>query len=199
MKILRIFAIIALLLPVCSCVPLSSFYPLWDEQHAAFEPKLLGEWLDKDAGSDPVLKFTEAAGKTYQVVYAEKEKDSGKKVESVYTAKLVRLGKHLLLDFIGDEATLDKRGGNEAYQSLVLTHFFVRLNLDGDTLKLAYLDDEKFEKKVLKKEIDLPILKRDDTILLTAETSKIQQALSRFVEDKELWGDDMVMSRRPGE
>jgi hypothetical protein len=195
MKILRIAAIIALLLPACSCVPLSSFFPLWDEQHAAFEAHLLGEWLDKNSNDDGVLRFTEAAGKTYQVAYTEKEKNSGKIVEIVYTAKLVRLEKHLFLDLIGDETSINKRLGEE-YQSMILTHFFYRLDLDGDTLKLASLDDEKFEKKVLKKEIDLPILKRENTILLTAETSKIQQVLSRFVEDKDLWDNDTVMSRR---
>jgi hypothetical protein len=197
MKILRIVAIIALLLQVCSCVPLSSFYPLWDKQHAAFEANLLGEWLEKDSSGDLVLRFTEAAGKTYQVAYTEKKNNSGKIVESVYTAKLVRLEKHLFLDLTCDEASFDKRMDNEAYQSLILPNFFVRVNLDGDTLKLAFLDDEKFEKKVQNKEIDLPILKRGDMILLTAETSKIQQVLSRFVEDKNLWGDDMVMSRKP--
>ena len=55
MKIFRIAVIIALLLPACSCVPLSSFYPLWDEQHAAFEPRLLGEWREKDSSVPPVL------------------------------------------------------------------------------------------------------------------------------------------------
>jgi hypothetical protein len=79
---------------------------------------------------------------------------------------------------------------------MIFMHFFARLYLDGDTLKLAFLDDEEFEKKVLKKEIDLPILKRGKTILLTAETPKIQQELSRFVEDKDLWGDDTVMLRK---
>jgi hypothetical protein len=196
MKILRIAAIIALLLPACSCVPLSSYFPLWDEQHAAFEAHLLGEWRDKDSSDDGVLRFTEAAGKTYQVAYTEKEKNSGKIVESVYMAKLVRLEKHLFLDFIGDEASINKRLGEEECQSMIFMHFFARLELDGDTLKLAFLDDEKFEKKVLKKEINLPILKRGKRMLITAETPKIQQELSHFVEDKDLWGDDTVMPRK---
>jgi hypothetical protein len=196
MKFLRIAAIIALLLSACSCVPLSSFFPLWDEQHAAFEAHLLGEWLDKDSSNEGVWRFTEAAGKTYQVALTEKEKNSGKIVESVYMAKLVRLEKHLFLDFIGDEASINKRLGDEECQSMIFMHFFARIDLDGDTLKLAFLDDEKFENKVLKKEIDLPIFKRGETFLLTAETSKIQQELSRFVEDKDLWGDDTVMFRK---
>ncbi len=195
MKIFKIAVIIALLLPACSCVPLSSFYPLWDEQHAAFESRLLGEWREKYSSDDGGLKFTELAGKTYLVTLEEKN-NSGKTIEYFYTANLVRLEKHLFLDFISNEASIDKLIAEESH-TMVLMHFFAQINLDGNTLKLALLDDEAFEKKVLKREIDLPLLKREKTILLTAETAKIQQVLSRLAEDKDLWGAPTVMYRVP--
>jgi hypothetical protein len=195
MKIIRVASIIALLLPVCGCVPIPSFYPLWDEQHAAFETKLLGEWRNADSSDDGAMSFAESAEKTYLATYSEKDEKSGKIKKSLYTAKLVRLGNHLFIDFISDEASFDKRMDNEAYQPLVPMHFFTRLELDGDILKLAFLDDERLEKRVLKKEIDLPLLKRKNTILLTAETAKIQQVLEQFAEDKDLWGELTVMHR----
>jgi hypothetical protein len=196
MKTLKLAAIMAVLLSACSCVPISSFYPLWDERHAAFEPQLLGEWRDAESRDDGAMSFAESAEKTYLVTYSEKDEKSGKIKKSLYTAKLVRLGKHLFIDFIIDEASFDKLMGKEAYQSLVPMHFFNRIELDGDILKIAFLDDERFEKKVSKKEIDLPLLKRKNIILLTAETAKIQQVLERFAEDKDLWGEFTVMHRK---
>jgi hypothetical protein len=207
MKFLRIVTLIALLLSACSCAPLPSFFPLWDEQHAAFEAQLLGEWGGKDSSDNSVLKFTESEGKTYQVALTKKGKSSGtivgrtivgRKIDSFFfTAKLVRLGKRLFLDFMDDEDSINNRLGGGGALAMIRMHFFVRFDLDGDILKLAYLDNEKFEKKVLKNEIDLPIIKQGSTILLTAETSRIQQVLSQFAEDKDLWINFGPMYRRP--
>ena len=197
MKTLRVIAIIALLLPAFSCVPIPSIYPLWDEQHSAFEPTLVGVWTHEDPDSNFTMSIAEAKAKTYLITATDKEKNDGKVTESRYATKLVRLEKHLFLDLNADEASIDKSLESEVYPATVLMHFFARLELDGDTIKLAMLDDEKFSKKVLEKKIDLPIIKRDSTILLTAETAKIQQVLSRIAEDKDFWDDDMVLHRAP--
>jgi hypothetical protein len=65
MKGLRLVVIFASLLPACGCVPLPSFYPLWDEQHAAFEPRLLGTWKPLEAENDEELRIVESKNKSY--------------------------------------------------------------------------------------------------------------------------------------
>jgi hypothetical protein len=196
MKSLKIAAIIALLLPLCSCVPIQSFYPLWDEKHAALEPGLLGIWTEPGTDNESLLTFTKSDVNTYLATYAEKDKKNGNTKSSTYTAKLVRLEKYLFIDFINEDKTFDKWTEGEAYLSILPTHFFGRLELAGDTMKLALLDDEKLEKKVTNKEIDLSIIKQEDLRLLTSETGKIQQALGQFAADKDLWGEPDTLQRK---
>ena len=74
-------------------------------------------------------------------------------------------------------------------------HFFGRVKLEGDTLNIALLDDEQFQKKVAGKHPDLPLLERDGDILLVADTKTIQRILASVAEDSELWGDGMDFRR----
>jgi hypothetical protein len=196
MKAYKFAPVFAFLLLACGCIPIQSFHPLWDEQHATFEPGLLGEWFDTSSDEEDSLTFAKTDGKTYLATYSEKDKKSGKTKISLYTAKLVRLNKHLFIDFINNEDSLEKRLEGEAYLSMIPTHFFAKIELQDTTMKLTLLDDEKFEKKVAKEKINLPILKQEDLLLLTAETSKIQDVLKQYAEDKELWGEPSTMKRK---
>jgi len=197
MKILRIVTILVLLLPVCGCFPIQSFYPLWDEQHAAFEPGLVGGWVYADSDKEAELSFVESEKEAYLVTYIEKERRKGTTQKSCYEAKLVKLGEYLFIDFASDEDSIGERMEGEVFQPIVPMHFFARIEVHDDILRLALLDDDRLKRKISDGEIDLPILEKDDEVILTAETARVQQVLQQFAGDKDLWDEIMELHRRP--
>ncbi|MBP1610970.1 MAG: hypothetical protein H6Q04_3205 [Acidobacteria bacterium] len=197
MKILRIVTIMVLLVPVCGCVPIQSFYPLWDEQHAAFERCLVGDWVYADSDKEAELSFVKSEKEAYLATYTEKERRKGTTQKSCYEAKLVKLGEYLFIDFASDEDSIGERMEEEVFQPLFPMHFFARIEVNDDILKLALLDDDRLKRKISDEEIDLPILEKDGEVILTAETARIQQVLQQFAGGEDLWDEIMELHRQP--
>jgi hypothetical protein len=197
MKLVKICLLIAVPLLACSCVPLPSFHPLWDAQHDGFDPQLAGTWRDDDSDDEGLTIVSDPVEKSYALTFREKDLKTGKQKQSRLNARMVRLGTHRFLDIEASESSVDDALKGEVYQPVVLMHVFARVELDGDSLKLAMLDDEIFAKRAATDHLDIAIQKQGDTILLTAETVRIQQVIGNLAEDKELWGDLTTLRRAP--
>ena len=189
MKMIRIPIVLLAVLLSSGCVPIPSLNPLWDEAHLAVLPELEGLWTDKDG--DEVLEITAVEKSSYRLTYWSKDESSR------YEVHAVRLGDRFFLDFYPDEEVLEERLKGEAYMPLVPTHFFARISLEGDLLKLALLDDEALQKKVESGEASVSLVKWEDGVLLTAATPAIQQLMVLFADDKRLWDEPEVFVRVP--
>jgi hypothetical protein len=186
--------ILSLSLMMSGCTPLSSFYPLWDNEHDGFEPLLAGNWRS-EPDDDSILSVSETPEMAYVITIREPDHTTGREKQSRYNARMVRLGERLFLDFELDEESLSKTLDSEVFPPIVPVHFFGRVKLEGDSLNIALLDDEQFQNNVAGKYPDLPLLKRDGDILLVADTKTIQRILASVAEDSELWGDGMDFRR----
>ncbi len=189
MKAIRFAAAFTLLLLCSSCVPLASFYPLWDQDHAAVVPGLEGTWLDSDGGT---LKMVTVAAGQYAATYTDEDG------VSQYEVHTVALGGKFYLDFYPDEKAVEKLLKGTAYFSLVPAHFFARIEVAGDSLQLALLDDDKVEKRAQKGDLVIPLLKRGDQYLLTAETAPLQRLMEQFADDPSVWGENETFTRKNG-
>lgn len=186
MKTVRLLPALLLIAFCTSCVPLASLYPLWDEDQVAELPGLEGTWTEK--GGD-TLTFSKDADAAYKLTFA-----SGKEL-SRYEVHSVELNGKFYLDFFPDMGELEKILEHEAYLPLIPAHFFGSVILNGDSLKLALLDDDRVEKKSVSGDLAIPLLKFKDGLLLTAETKEIQKLMTGFAEDAELWGETSVFVR----
>ena len=186
MKWAKIILILLLALSLWGCVPQLSLYPLWDKEHLASEPVLVGTWLNEDGTES--IQFEEEDQQKYLVVYSAKDKD--KSSQSSFTMHMVRLDDNLFFDFEPDPSALEERLKSELYLPLVSAHFFARARVVGDELRFAVLDDEAFLKKVQNDKIDIrydrPIPGNDDHVL-TAKTEAIQKFFSKYAADPDLW------------
>jgi hypothetical protein len=186
MKRAKIILMLLFGLPLCGCVPQLSLYPLWDKEHLASEPALVGTWAKEDGTES--IQFKEEDQRRYLVVYSAKDEEES--AQSSYTVHMVRLEGTLFFDFEPDPNALEKRLKPELYLPLVSAHFFARASVQGDELRLAVLDDEAFLKKIKNDKIDIrydrPIPGNDDHVL-TAKTEEIQKFLSKHAADKDLW------------
>jgi hypothetical protein len=185
MKIIRLLPAFLLIAFCTSCVPLASLYPLWDEDQVAELPGLVGTWTEKDSDT---LTFSKATDAAYKLTFT-----SGKEL-SRYEVHAVELDGRFYLDFFPDMDELGKLLEHEAYLALVPAHFFGNVILDGNSLKLALLDDDKVGKKF--GDHAIPLLKLKDGLLLTAETKEIQKLMIGFADDAELWGETSVFVRK---
>jgi hypothetical protein len=187
MKTIRFLPALLAVALTSACVPLASLHPLWDESHQVALPALAGLWVEQD-GSD-TLRFTAAEKGAYKASYCSKDG------VSQYEVHAVAINGRYFLDFYPDSEALEKRLKGESYLPLIPTHFFVRLVLDGDSLKLAFLDDEAVKKKVEKGELNIPLQSYEDGILLTADTSAVQALVAKVADDDDLWGETATFTR----
>ena len=188
MKTIRFAAAIISLLVMSACGPLLSLNPLWDEGHAVSEPALTGTWISGDDDNE-IITIAESDRNGYRMTYIDDDSASR------YEVHAVRLEGRLFLDLYPDGAALGKRLEGEVYLPVIPTHFFLRAVLEGDRLELAALDDEGIANKLERREIEVPLLKLEDGVLLTAQTDRIQDLVVRFVDDADLWSDTELYHR----
>ena len=181
MRVVRLAVAIITLLAMPACVPLASLNPLWDDAHMISEPALTGSWVS-DSG-DAILTVAELSGGRYRLAYVADDS------ASQYEVHTVRLEDQLYLDVYPDSDWIEKRLNGEAFQSLVLTHFFLRVVLEEDRLELAVMDDEALEKKLEQEGLDVPLLSWKDGLLLAASTDQVQKLVAHFADDPEVWGE----------
>lgn len=187
MKTIRLLPLLMVVLSCSACVPLASFYPLWDNDHVADLPGLEGIWADPEGG---ILTVAKGTGTSYTATY------SNAKERSAYEMHAVQLnGKHYL-DFCPDEQALENRLKGEAYLPLVSAHIFAQIVLQGDSLELSLLDDEKTEAKVGVNNPAAPILKGERGMLLTADTKAIQKLMRGLGDDPSVWSEKSTFTRK---
>jgi hypothetical protein len=189
MNSLKIAAICLLLLPFCGCDPVASFYPLGNEQQAVLDARVLGEWKGVKPENDLMIQIAESQDKTYLVKFTEQEKGSGKVEEVRCAGRLINLDDRLFFDLFDFEAAGNSKLEEQDYPLRMYMHSFMRVDFDGDAVKFAFLDDEELDKKVEAKAIDLPLLKRDGTILLAAQTPVLRKVMAQIGGDQTLWED----------
>jgi len=190
-RILAVFGIVALF---AACEPTDSMHPLFTEKDRLFEPALVGTWSDKRG--KPWCKFEKAGENAYKLLLFGGEGEPIRALE--FEAHLMRLGPSLFLDiypekmhFNGKEERLDDFFG------MVPTHTFYRLEIDGDFLQYAFLDDEWVKSMIRRKKLKLPHVEIGGDVVLTATTKDLQKLVLKYARDNEAFPvhDDQELHR----
>ena len=206
-----------LALPSAAC--LTSLHPWFTAEDLVFEPGLVGTWVDA-SDADTTWVFTRRDDTTYTLVDTRNETEPDpfnkaapkpkKIVATRLTARLMRLGEAHYLDICaGDEWT----DSSMLQYVLVNSHGLAKLRLEGDALRVAFLDEGRLEAMLGDKRIVLPhevvdvsgdadhpptrIHSTARRVLLTAPTSELQQFLAKYATDGAAFETEEVMRRRP--
>jgi hypothetical protein len=172
-KSLLFIGILALLLPSC----IISLHPLYTDDVIVYEDALEGQWIQGDVEDDKgeflYWEFSKAK-KGYQLLRHNK-------VDSfVYHAVLVKLGDHHFMDFyreVPDDCQDD-------IANFLPTHNFLKVQLDDDTFKLEYFDNDYLKRLFRERKIRIKHEKVNGDIVLTAESKELQQFMIKYAEDK---------------
>jgi len=206
-------------LAFASTACLTSLHPWFTEEDLVFEPALVGTWVDP-ASEDDTWTFERQDDTTYRLITTGDEgkpglfaKTTGKPkhiVAARLTARLMRLGEARYLDICaGDEWT----DSSMLQHVLVNSHGLARLRLEGDALRVAFLDEDRLEAMLGDRRVVLPhevvdvdgdadqpptrIHSTGRRVLLTAPTSELQRFLVTYASDSNAFETEQVMRRRP--
>src|SRR5690242_18355565 len=160
---------------LASCVTYS-IHPLYDERTSMFESGLVGTWVDASDPSRPAkIVFAQDEGNSYRASYQDPDRDSAG--VSLYDVHLVKLDGKVFLDAVQTGI----RVGDRDYDAEgIASHLIARVLLDGDKLRLDFLDDDWLQKGFATKTIALAHETTgsgglDNGIVLTASTADLQK------------------------
>ena len=115
---------------LAGCVPVMSLHPLYTEQDAVFEAKLLGVWVDDPNEAKAIWEYKrpDESKAEYELIYSDNE---GKK--GVFAAHLVKLEGRFFLDAYPKEFPCDVDDPNKTnwhYNAffMVPTHTFMKID-----------------------------------------------------------------------
>lgn len=109
-------------------------------------------------------------------------------------------GLHLVK--IGDDIFMDLEAGQSDFNEKVFqssawfpVHSFMKMDMDGDQLKLTHFDLDKLNKLFKSNLIRLRHENVDGTILITAQPKELQKFLDKYSEDESVFDDPETYTR----
>lgn len=176
----------ALFLLAAGCIP--SLHPLYTAEDTAFEPKLVGTWLDED--ENETWAFSQDGDHAYLLEYTDNRGRPGR-----FKVHMVELGGHRFLDLC---PVKPDSGVNEFYQlHLLPMHTFAHVRRVEPELELGFADPEKVKKLL---QVDPAALAHDtaeDGLLLTATTDDLRLFLPAHVDSASVFGEYGMLRRVP--
>src|SRR5688572_8446960 len=109
-KILTVSAFVAFLATwMVACVP--SLNPLYTEKDIAFDPALVGTWVEEGDNGDNSWTFAKDGDKAYHLVLKDKEGTAGE-----FKVHLTKLGQWRFMDMFPDTAAMEALKRDDFYK-----------------------------------------------------------------------------------
>lgn len=170
----------------------TSVCPFYTEKDLVFEPALVGDWIKQGKdGEYEVWKFEKSKGLAYRFTLTEERK------ATVMEAHAFKLQGQLFLEIASIE---------QDYH-VIPPHYLLKVSRITPTLRMSGLNHD-WLKELLTKETDAIRHyfvragdKPDDSrIVLTADTSELQQFVLKYLKTQDAWKDGFELTREtPGE
>lgn len=170
------------------CTAVTSLQPPYEEKDLVTQPNLVGTWdEDKNAcsGSDTIegIKVVaRPASNSYELTVAGSD-DAEKGWVRKDDLHLSRLKDSFLADVVLDTLTSPK--GEEIRGDDVLgvnTHFFARIWIEGDHIRLTLPDDDSLEAAAESRQANVQLQRISGYLILTSDTPEIRDFLTKYSE-----------------
>lgn len=192
----QILAGLGLATALAGCEPVQSLYPFADSKDAVFEPQLVGEWKEVKKDENWILRVARADEKLneYVVRYGVHNDSLGTsdpdEVEFTFQAYLFKVDGVPYLDLLPKKFWAKPNGETVEWEVdtglfTSPTHTVYRVSLDGDQLKLTYLDDDRVQHFVSEKNLKVAT-ESPAHFLLTAPTQELQSEILAHCEEENL-------------
>lgn len=183
MRSAKILILLGVAIFLTGCVP--SLHPLFTDKDLVFDQALVGTWVDEDGKN--IWEFKKSGENAYELVYTENEEPAK------FQAHLVKLGDFLFLDIFPEEPEMK----NGLYKGLLIpAHGFSRIWIEGDSVRLAYLDPDWLKQMIDKKKVNIGHDFIDQSIILTAQTKDLQNFALKYAEDAKAFSNKSELHRQ---
>jgi hypothetical protein len=176
---------------LAGCVP--SLHPLYTDKDVVYDPKLVGVWSDPNSSDTGIWEFRPAEPNTYTMIFTDKDKKTGS-----FSVHLAKLNNTLFLDVFPNDPNMPQNGFYQIH--LLPAHTFMKVDQIEPTLKLCFMDVDKFTKRLEKNPTLLKheILKNGEAkLVLTASTKELQEFMRKHAGDKDVFGEPSNLKRMP--
>lgn len=192
MKKLNLLLLAGAAVLLSACIP--SVNPFYTEKDAVFDPRLLGEWQEKDTKDQPESwEFEKGDDKAYKLTTMDKE---GKRGE--FAAHLFKLKREHFLDLVPTKCDYATNQADLVAFAMFPGHLLMRVSQLDSKLKLAAFNSDWLEKYLKEHPKALAHHLEDKHILLTADTRALQRFVLKHLGEGELFPEPGEMVRRPG-
>jgi hypothetical protein len=165
--------ILAGTIALTGCSSLVSLNPFVTDKDAVMDPALLGTWTNQE-GTDTYSISQNGAG--YAILYTSSSD------VYLFKARLMAAGDVKLLDLVS---------ANEDAWQLGL-HTPIRVWIEGNTLRVAFLESDWLRQKASEQVPTVPI---NDRTLITAPSEAVRDFLVEAGADPKAWGEPEVLTR----
>ena len=183
------FAIAAIL--ASACIPsVNSFYT---EKDVVSDPRLIGQWQEKDNTNNPEIWKFEQTNNTLKLTVVEQ----GKTGE--FAANLFKLGREQFLDLIPTDCNYATNQADLVAFSMFPGHLLMHVTQIEPELSLAFFDFDWLDKYLKQNPKALEHHREGDRIVLTADTRDLQKFVLKHLGTNELFKEPGQMVRRTDE
>ena len=165
MKIWMGILLVAAMVPLSGCFDMPSVYPLYTDQTAVAEPRLVGAWQSKNGKEQMFVKLT--GDREYRLTYIN---DKGEGLP--WELRVGKLGEASVADIMAVKDNGD-----------IPAHHFLALSFDGAALKVWFLDSSPLREKAGKEGLAYVRGKKDE-VVLTAPTALLTAFLKKNLADE---------------
>jgi hypothetical protein len=165
MKVCIGILLVAAMLTLSGCFEMPSVYPLYSDQTAVSEPRLVGAWQTRDGKEQMFVR--QSGDREYRLTYLDEKGEA-----SLWQIRVVKLGEIPVADMI---AVKDDAG--------IPAHYFLAFSFDGAALKVCFLDSSALREKAGKEGLAY-VRGKNDEVVLTAPTASLTAFLRKNLAEE---------------
>jgi hypothetical protein len=206
MKKLLLATVLVAIVALTGC--LSALHPLFTEKDLEFNSQLVGAWgVD---GEDAVYTFQRGTPASFgnlpeglqrlssnAYTLSISSRATGEETGRYY-AFLVRIGKHVYLDYFPEETNMQRGYANFFKMNFVRMHSFYRLSqgADGNSMAIGQFSESYLRKLIDNKQIRIKHeTKMDGSYVITAPTEELQQYVLKYGDASDAYQDNKTFTR----
>jgi hypothetical protein len=167
------------------CGSVGSIQPLETGEPLMESASLRGRWVTAD-GNTQEQEYFQVDSASSDKYFVSSLKPNGK-LQVLYEASLVQVGKYTFLDAAFSETESGEEHRDAQDMRVLPVHFIGRVWIKGDTLQLGLLDYEWLEKMISSERVKLPFTvhhgNNESLLLLTADGDKLAEFVREYAED----------------
>lgn len=184
MRQIALITIVVVISAIAACVP--SLQPLYSAKVLTFEPALIGTWISEDSKDTSII--SQSGDSVYDIVYSQEG------VPAKFEGHLARLNNKLFLDTYPEDLEIK----NDFYKThLIPAHMFSEIEINGDTLQFAVLDDQWLGDQLDSGSVNIGQVRIEGDIVLTASTDDLQNFVAKCSDNEDAFPNPAVYHRLP--